>query len=149
MRIRIQLFISMRIQIRIQIQGAKPIRIHADPEPDQTSKSQKVEFYMKNIPYLKKVIGQKTYGTYEGTNAFLKGRKPESFLNFGNFHATGSGSAFRIRIRFRIQDSRINADPDPQHWFIYIEAVVHNGMVPPKLRTPEPGTGRIATGNKF
>jgi hypothetical protein len=37
------------------------MRIYADPEPDQTSKSQKVEFYMKNIPYLKQVIGQKTY----------------------------------------------------------------------------------------
>ncbi len=33
-RIRIQLFTSMRIQIRIRIQGAKPTRIHADPDTD-------------------------------------------------------------------------------------------------------------------
>jgi hypothetical protein len=44
MQIRIQLFISIRIWIRIQ--GAKPIRIHADPDldPAQTLKSQKVKF---------------------------------------------------------------------------------------------------------
>jgi hypothetical protein len=29
-----------------------------------------------------------------------------------NFHASASGSAFRIRI----QDSQINADPHQQHW---------------------------------
>ncbi len=40
MRIWIQLFVSMRIRI----QGAKPMRIHVDPDPDQTFKSQKVEF---------------------------------------------------------------------------------------------------------
>ncbi len=43
MRIRIQIFISMRIQIRIQIQGAKQMRIHADA--GQTLKSQKVKFW--------------------------------------------------------------------------------------------------------
>jgi hypothetical protein len=45
--IRIQLFISMRIRI----QGAKQMRTHADPDPDpgQTLKSQKAEFFMKNI----------------------------------------------------------------------------------------------------
>jgi hypothetical protein len=45
--IRIQLFISMPIQI----QGAKPMRIYPDPDPGQTLmslKSQKVQFYMKN-----------------------------------------------------------------------------------------------------
>jgi hypothetical protein len=33
-------FASMRIQIRIQ--GAKPMRIHADPNPDPGQPSQKV-----------------------------------------------------------------------------------------------------------
>ncbi len=45
MRIQIQIFIS----IRIRIQGAKPMRIYADPDPGQILKSQKVDFYMKNI----------------------------------------------------------------------------------------------------
>ncbi len=43
--IRIKLFISMRIRIRIQ--GAKPMRIQADP--DQTLSQKKFNFYMKNI----------------------------------------------------------------------------------------------------
>ncbi len=42
-RILIQLFISMRIRI----QGAKLMRIHADPDLGQSLK--KVKFYMKNI----------------------------------------------------------------------------------------------------
>jgi hypothetical protein len=42
MGIRIQLFISMWIRIRMQ--GAKPMRIDADPDPGQTLKSKKVEF---------------------------------------------------------------------------------------------------------
>jgi hypothetical protein len=48
---------------------------------------------------------------------FSKGRKPGLLVNFGYFHApgSGSGSAFPIRIRICIQDSQINADPDPQH----------------------------------
>jgi hypothetical protein len=33
---------SMRIRIRIQ--GTKPMRIHADPDPGQTLPSQKVEY---------------------------------------------------------------------------------------------------------
>jgi hypothetical protein len=37
--------------------------------------------------------------------------KPELFINFSQFH-TYSGSAFLVRIR--IQDRRLNADPDPQ-----------------------------------
>jgi hypothetical protein len=48
MQILIQLFISLLIRI----QGAKPMRIHADPGPDsdpgQTFKSEKIEFYKKN-----------------------------------------------------------------------------------------------------
>jgi hypothetical protein len=44
MRTRIQLFIS--IQIRFRTQEAKPMRIHAgpDPDPSKTLKSQNVEF---------------------------------------------------------------------------------------------------------
>jgi hypothetical protein len=44
MRIRIQLFISIRIQIRIRHQGAKPMRIHADLDSSQTVKSKKLNF---------------------------------------------------------------------------------------------------------
>jgi hypothetical protein len=38
--------------------GVKPMRIHDDP--CQTLPSQKVEFYMKNIPNYTEVIGHKT-----------------------------------------------------------------------------------------
>jgi hypothetical protein len=34
MRIRIQFFVSMLLWIRILIQGAKPMRFHADPDLD-------------------------------------------------------------------------------------------------------------------
>ncbi len=34
---------------------------------------------------------------------------------FASFHAPRSGSVFPIRILIRIQNSQINADPDPQH----------------------------------
>jgi hypothetical protein len=40
-RIRIRLFTSIRILIRIRIQGAKPMQIHADPDPGQTLLSRK------------------------------------------------------------------------------------------------------------
>ena len=98
-------FISMLIKIRIWIQGAEPMRIHAapDPDPGQTSKSQKLNFYMKQKP------------TYEGTKAF----------SVVHFHAPGfgSGSAFQIRIRIWIQDSKINADQclsgsTAQNWYL-------------------------------
>jgi hypothetical protein len=51
-RIQIQLFTSMWIQIRIH--GAKPMWIQADPDPDpgQTLLSQKLDFYMKNNLYV-------------------------------------------------------------------------------------------------
>jgi hypothetical protein len=59
-------FITMRIQIRIWIQGAKPMRM-----------------LREEYRYLQKGIGQKTIHTiYEGTKAFLKGRKPCLFDNF-------------------------------------------------------------------
>jgi hypothetical protein len=53
MRIRIKPFISMRTQIRIRIQGAKPMRIYADPDSDpaQTYKSQKDEFIHEKYTY--------------------------------------------------------------------------------------------------
>jgi hypothetical protein len=48
MRIRFQLFISMRIRIRNRIQEAKPMRVQTDMDPDldpdQTFESEKVEF---------------------------------------------------------------------------------------------------------
>jgi hypothetical protein len=36
------------ISMRIRIQGANPLRIHADPDPGQANKY--LNFYMKNIP---------------------------------------------------------------------------------------------------
>jgi hypothetical protein len=42
----------------------------------------------------------------------LRGRKPSVFLLIlFHFHAPGSGSAFLLRILFRIQDSKISAIP--------------------------------------
>jgi hypothetical protein len=39
--------------MRIRIQGAKPLRIHADPNPGQTLKSKKVEFLHEKYKYSK------------------------------------------------------------------------------------------------
>jgi hypothetical protein len=57
MRIRIHLFTSTQIRI----QGAKPMRIIADPDPGQTAVTNKL--YMKMYMYGTKVIviGHKTY----------------------------------------------------------------------------------------
>ncbi len=55
----------------------------------------KIWIFTKKI-YLKQGIGQET-----STKAFLKGRKPGLFLNFGQFPCS--------RIRIRIP----NTDPDP------------------------------------
>jgi hypothetical protein len=57
------------------------IQLFADPDSGETLKSQKVEFLHENILKVTK------YGTgsYEVTNAFLKGRKPDLFVNFGQF----------------------------------------------------------------
>ncbi len=37
------------------------------------------------------------------------------------------GSALAVSIRIRIQDSQINADPDPQHWSWYVIGVLVYG----------------------
>ncbi len=92
MLIQIQLFISMQIQI----QGAKPMRIHVDRDPGQSLKSQK-NFTWK---ILKVGNRSKNIGTYEGTKAFFfKWKKPVLFVNLVNLHAPGSGSAFLIQIQ--------------------------------------------------
>ncbi len=79
----------------------------ADPDPGQTLPSTKSWIFTRKI-YLKLLIVQKKQPT--------KLRKP--FWKAGYqvylivyFHAPGSGSAFPTRI----QDSQINANPDPQH----------------------------------
>jgi hypothetical protein len=66
----------------------------------------------------------------------LKGRRPGYFLISVHFHAPGSGSAFPITIG--IQDSQINADPDPQHWFLFLYIILElplerNAGKPPGL----------------
>ncbi len=43
----------MRMQTQIRIQGAKPMRIHADPDPGQTLSDKKLDFNMKNILYVR------------------------------------------------------------------------------------------------
>jgi hypothetical protein len=59
---------------------------------------------MKKIPK----VGNRS-NTCAGTKVFLKGRKPGFFVNFCHFpNFPGSGSAFPIRIRIRIQDSQNN-----------------------------------------
>ncbi len=95
--------IIMRIRIQLFNHNADPdldpgSHINADPDPDpgQTLKSQKVDFYMKNM--LKVRNRSKKY-TYEGTKAFLKGRKPGLFENFSQFTCSW------IRIRIRIPNT--------------------------------------------
>jgi hypothetical protein len=80
------------------------IQTNADLDPGQILKSQKVEFFHENML---KVSKRSKKHTYEGTKAFLKGRKPGLFVNFGQYPS----SAFPIRIRIRIQDSQFKADP--------------------------------------
>ena len=48
---RIQIWIQLFTSMRIQIQGAKPMRIHADTYPGQTLPSQKVESVHENTLY--------------------------------------------------------------------------------------------------
>ncbi len=79
-------FYSMRIRIRVQ--GPKPMHTHADLDPCQTLKSQNVKILHEKYTYLLNVVKVIKH-TYEGTKAFLKGRKPGLFVNFGQFHAQG------------------------------------------------------------
>jgi hypothetical protein len=97
MRIRIQLFISMRIRIK----GAKQMRTQTDPCPDprRTLKSQKLNF--NNEKKTKSTLGKGSKTYYEGTKAFSKGRKPGLFVHFDQFPCSW----------IRNQDSQINADP--------------------------------------
>ncbi len=53
-------------------------------------KAVRLNFCMKNI--LEVGRGKKTYRRRYRTKAFLKGRKPGLFVNFGNLHSLGSGS---------------------------------------------------------
>jgi hypothetical protein len=80
MRIRIQLFISVQIHIHIRIQRAKTTRIHADPDPGQNLKSQKVELSHEKYRYKSRELAKKH--SYEGTKALLD-RKPGLFVYFG------------------------------------------------------------------
>jgi hypothetical protein len=75
------------------------MRIHADPDPGQTLKSQKVEILHDRYCILKYAIGQKH--TNEGTKALFKGRlqNPGLSVNFVLLPCTW------------IQDCQINADP--------------------------------------
>ncbi len=73
-----------RMRIRIQIQGAKPMRIRSWPNFQVT----KVKFLHEKYRYLKKVH------IYEDTKALLKGRK-QGLLYLQilvNFHIPGSES---------------------------------------------------------
>jgi hypothetical protein len=88
MRIWIQLFISMRIQIGVQ--ATKPLPIYADPDVDPGHKE--VE-----------VLHEK------GTKAFLKGSKPGLFVNFGQFLC----SWIRVRILIPIRIWILLGLPDP------------------------------------
>jgi hypothetical protein len=59
----------------------------------------KFNFYIKKYTFSRKLVRKHTY---EGTKAFLKGRKPGLFVNFSQF------PCFWIQIRIS------NADPDPR-----------------------------------
>jgi hypothetical protein len=66
--------------------------------------SQKLNFYMKKILLVCKRPKKHI--------CVSKGNKPDFFVNFSQFHCSWIriGSSFAMRI----QDSEINADPDPQ-----------------------------------
>jgi hypothetical protein len=106
------------------------MRIHADPDPGQTLKLQEVQNLNEKSRY--QYIGQITYHTYEGTEAFFNGRKPGLFVNFSKFpdphsqYGSGSRTAKSMRIRIRqlthngeagnallIRIRSPNTDPDP------------------------------------
>jgi hypothetical protein len=103
-RIVIQLFISMRFQIRIQ--GAKPMRIRVWILVRFIS-HKKFNFYMKNLfKWLKK-------HTYEGTKALSKDRKQGLFVNFCQFSMLLG------------PDPHFNTDPDQNSAPVSLIPVVH------------------------
>ncbi len=82
MRVRIQLFILMLIRI----QGARPIRIHADLDPGRTLKSQKVEFlHLKYQVYFKNVGNTINIPTNTINIPYLFERRETRFTVFVNF----------------------------------------------------------------
>ncbi len=97
-------FTSMRI--RIWIQGAKPMLIHQDLNPDPSRKS----IFLHEKKHFKQGIGHKTY--IHGYKSFRKAENHVYLLILVNFLAPGfeSGFTFPIWIRVRIQKSLINAD---------------------------------------
>jgi hypothetical protein len=97
------------------------MRIHADSVLDLVAchslKSQKVELLHEKDTYVSKygVGKKKVKKTYRylrryGTEAFLKGRKPDLFINFGPFSYYWIQIRIR-RIRSRIHESKFIADP--------------------------------------
>jgi hypothetical protein len=102
MWIRIQFFTSMRIRI----QGAKRMRILADPDPGQTLPSQKDGFLHEKYT-LVQVICHETYGTYVGTVQILKTGNEVYLLILVKFLSPGSGSTFPILT----QESQIKTNP--------------------------------------
>ncbi len=130
MRIRIQLFTSMLILIRIRIHEAKPMRIQADPDPDQNCESQKVEFFLA-----------------------LKGRKhffckfwPIFMLPDPDPHSQyGSGSKAAKWMRIQVDP---DPGPDPQHCKYYDFTKFRVGSSLPACRScEEPNPGQRFTPN--
>jgi hypothetical protein len=80
MRIRIQLFTSMRIRIRDL--GSQT---NADPCGSGSGSDKTVDFDMKYTVCFMYVICHKTYQCHVGTKAILKGWKSGLFVNFGQF----------------------------------------------------------------
>jgi hypothetical protein len=65
----------------------------------------------------------------------VKGRRIGYLLILVNFHAPGSGSGSPFSIPIGIQDSQINADPDPQHWFLFLYIIL---KLPPERNDGKP-----------
>ncbi len=145
------------LQIWIRMQGAKPMRIHADPDPGHTLKSQKVEL----LHYLKYVIVQNKTHTVplylRRYNRLLNGRKPVhlwiwsisrniantdpdpgqpqvSDFYLHNHKAVGCLSVLWIRIGF-------NADPDTDPLFISMRIQIRIQGAKPMLIHVDPGPG--------
>ncbi len=98
MRIRIQLFISIRIRIQ-------EVKTNEDPDPGHTWLSQKVKILHENIPnFYAQEIGKTDLRM---NKALLKCWKSGLLANFWQFPC----SWIRILIQIRIQESQTNADP--------------------------------------